>query len=440
MRSLVALLVLFSLLALGCERPFVEAEGPTLSLKAPNLDLVQTRPDLRLVVEATSFRRVSQVTANEVALAYDPSRRSWEGTVTLTPGTNRLILAATDAAGLTTVDTVFAAFVPFGFLQAPARLPEGRGGHTATLLPDGTVLVAGGAATIHTPALGDALLLQADERSFERLAAALVAARTGHTATLLPDGRVLLLGGARTERLTRLDELVDVVEAYDPAARTFTRLTYDGPPLRRAFHTATLVAAGAAPVVALFGGRGDVAYGAGPRLGTRQDVQRFRVEGDRLVLLDPAPGGSLGLKAVAGHVQVPLSAALSPTLVSGTYFAGATPDPVSAVVTAGPDASLRAQPTAPPLIARTRHAAAPLRSGYAALLGGLNEARQETYSEAELYAVPAERYFLFPTELAPAKRYGHTATKLPSQRILLVGGFSPLGTGITGSEYFLTDF
>jgi hypothetical protein len=69
-----------------------------------------------------------------------------------------------------------------------------RWGHTATLLPDGWVLVSGGfspgyvslaSAEIYDPALGT-----------WSLTGSMSTARWIHTATLLPDGRVLVSGGS----------------------------------------------------------------------------------------------------------------------------------------------------------------------------------------------------------------------------------------------------
>jgi hypothetical protein len=60
----------------------------------------------------------------------------------------------------------------------------GNLGHTATLLPDGTVLVAGPTPQLYDPARGT-----------WSVTAAMIQPRQAHTATLLPDGTVLVAGG-----------------------------------------------------------------------------------------------------------------------------------------------------------------------------------------------------------------------------------------------------
>ena len=72
--------------------------------------------------------------------------------------------------------------------------------HTATLLPDGRVLIAGGNATwiaeLYDPASG--------EFSY---GGPMVAGRRGHTATLLSDGRILIAGGYQGDKLLASAEL-----------------------------------------------------------------------------------------------------------------------------------------------------------------------------------------------------------------------------------------
>jgi hypothetical protein len=70
----------------------------------------------------------------------------------------------------------------------------GRFAHTATLLPDGTVLIAGGQGASGT-ALQSEEIYDPGTGDFSTVASGMVAARSNHTATLTLGGSVLLAGG-----------------------------------------------------------------------------------------------------------------------------------------------------------------------------------------------------------------------------------------------------
>jgi hypothetical protein len=141
---------------------------------------------------------------------------------------------------------VAGSLVAGGFLrQRPAPSPAGawtttggmltaRGGHTATLLDDGRVLVTGGFG------IGDAL---ASAELYEpasgnwTAAGDMAEAGLGRTATRLDDGRVLVVGGWGNS-----GDGTTLAELYDPAIGTWTA-TGRTITVHKA-HTATLLADG----------------------------------------------------------------------------------------------------------------------------------------------------------------------------------------------------
>src|SRR5213078_4533407 len=111
---------------------------------------------------------------------------------------------------------------------ATGSLGAGRYRHTATLLPSGKVLVAGGSngsdlssAELYDPASGT-----------WTATGSLGTARDAHTATLLPNGEVLVAGGYTGSALSS-------AELYDPASGTWTATGSLG--TARDAHTATLL-------------------------------------------------------------------------------------------------------------------------------------------------------------------------------------------------------
>lgn len=103
------------------------------------------------------------------------------------------------------------------------RLPPlhtARAKHTATVLSDGRVLVAGGADQRLQAFAKVELWDPAQQQWLPR--AAMHTSRYGHTAILLSDGRVLVSGGINEQ-----EALLNTTELYDPATDTWA----DGPPL-----------------------------------------------------------------------------------------------------------------------------------------------------------------------------------------------------------------
>ncbi len=99
-----------------------------------------------------------------------------------------------------------------------ASMNTPRGDHTATLLRDGRVLVAGGLGTnnnIHHPLSGAEIYDPASDQWTPT--GPMNIARSSHKATLLPDGRVLVVGGAGDAA-----EPLASAELFDPATGQWT--------------------------------------------------------------------------------------------------------------------------------------------------------------------------------------------------------------------------
>ncbi|MEE9533828.1 MAG: kelch repeat-containing protein [Acidimicrobiia bacterium] len=120
-------------------------------------------------------------------------------------------------------------------------MEEVRAGHTATLLKDGRVLVSGGSAgqaALGRPGLGEFVLASAElydpSTGIWSITESMAEPRSGHSAILLADGRVLVIGGASAE-------------AYDPSNDSWS--SAGSMSEEREDHTATLLDDGRVLVV-----------------------------------------------------------------------------------------------------------------------------------------------------------------------------------------------
>ena len=278
-----------------------------------------------------------------------------------------------------------------GSWSHPVNMGKRRTSHTATLLGSGKVLVAGGEN--FSGYLSSARLYDPVARTWAETGS-LATQRIVHTATLLPSGKVLVAGGNDGPGYLRLAEL------YDPAAGTWAET--GSLATARGAHTATLLPSGNVLVA------GGLESGSG-LLSSAE-------------LYDPATGrwrstGSLGT-ARDGHTATLLPS--GKVLVVGgsdgfhSYLSSAELyDPATGTW----------MPTGSLATARELHTATLLPSGKVLVAGGLGFGVPDpTYlSSAELYD-PASGIWTATGSLATTRDY-HTATLLPSGKVLVAGGF-----------------
>ena len=109
-------------------------------------------------------------------------------------------------------------------------------GQTATLLPDGSLLLVGGLG--QTGPVTAAFIEAHGSTQPIPLENVVNVPRAWHTSTLLPDGNVLVFGG-----LDSAEKVVATPELFDPSTATFNLLRTPGP-TPRAYHSATVLTDG----------------------------------------------------------------------------------------------------------------------------------------------------------------------------------------------------
>ena len=326
-------------------------------------------------------------------------------------------ITATDVVTATLTGTSNSIHVPAlasGF-TVTGSMTSARESHTATLLNDGKVLVVGGDArevlrycgppfhcTRHVP-LASAELFDPASGSFAGTGN-MVAPRTLHAATLLGDGKVLVTGG---DSGNDFSTPLATAEIFDISTGMFTPTS--NMVNARAGHTATLLANG--KVLVAGGSSGDAAE-----------------------LFDPATGeftatGSMVTSRTNGTATLLKN---GDVLVTGGDDASGNPvataelfDPTTGMFT----------PTGSMSVARAAHTATLLTSGEVLVTGGRSSgvANTTVIASAELFD-PATGAFVL-TGSMESPRELHTAAKRTDGKVLVTGGLS--GTGdLSTAELF----
>ncbi len=287
---------------------------------------------------------------------------------------------------------------PSGF--AVTQMLGERALHTATLLPNGKVLVAGGVIlTAQTQvALSTAELFDPSTGSWAATGS-LSSARFNHTATLLPNGRVLVVGGQAGRGI------LDEAELYDPVTGAWTKTANPG--VARHSHTATLLRTGQ---VLIAGGNGS-------------NFQPIR----SAQLYDPA-NGATGNWANFQDLPQARSHHSATLLPDGTVFVfgGMTLDTQllnNAALYAPATGWVTRSFNNPPNF-RWAHAATLLPNNRLLISGGQGGKTQTDSNtalpESEIYNHTAG---VFETNRPiTGSRFEHTATLLPNGKVLLAGG------------------
>jgi N-acetylneuraminic acid mutarotase len=284
---------------------------------------------------------------------------------------------------------------------AAGSLATARSGHTATLLQSGRVLVAGG---YNGNYLASAELYDPTTNTWSA-AGSLVTARHDHTATLLPSGKVLVAGGDNGSSLAS-------AELYDPTTNTWSpagSLATD-----RYHHTATLLPSGKVLVADGYRFHDYPGY--------------YSVSLASAELYDPATNtwSAAGSLATDRYHHTATLLPSGKVLVAGGFGSSGTPlasadlyDPTTNTWSA---ASSMAN-------ARSGPMATLLESGKVLVAGGWGKVVVDggwttvsLHESAELYN-PATNTWSAAGSLATA-RSGHTATLLPSGKALVVGGYN----------------
>jgi len=217
----------------GPKGPSGAGPGHALTMHLGRVGHIQTTlPDGRVVV-AGGFRNTRGLLppANSDVEVFDPRSLTFHVVARMT--TARVLFTETALAdgcvvliGGSPTTTVDLFYPDTNTLEPGGEIADPRAAHSATLLSDGRILLVGGmreAVTFHDGGLHEERRSMKSIEAYDPrtqtsrlLGASLNVPRQGHSATLLKDGRVLLIGGTWQKRTEIIDATNETV-AWGPA-------------------------------------------------------------------------------------------------------------------------------------------------------------------------------------------------------------------------------
>ena len=340
-----------------------------------------------------------------------------------------------------------------GTFTATGSMNTARDEHTATLLANGKLLIAGGSKSTtsnSTLTLASAELYDPSAGTFSPTGNMTVA-RLLHSATLLADGRVLIAGGYST---FPAQQSLASAELYDPSTGTFTAT---GSMLTAGAGNATLLANGKVliahdptlsdnPIAAeVYDPATGTFFATGNQNTNPNDTSQTAalLPNGRVILVaccaqiqlyDPA-SGAFSLTNVAGLLQnLAQNFDFTMTLLTNGKFLfsggcsceGTPGDFVSASVSLYDPSTGTAAATGTMTTSRTLHSATQLPDGTVLIAGGLKSTNSRDFNgTTELYD-PVSGTFSRSGDMITG-RYDHSATLLRDGRVLIAGGLGGLG-------------
>jgi serine/threonine protein kinase len=326
--------------------------------------------------------------------------------------------------------------------------PFARARHTASLLPGGSVLFAGGRDTHH--ALHSAVLYEPKAGGLSRLQP-MAFDRSDHAAASLQNGRVLVCGGLSGRILAS-------AELSDSRASSFMETGSMTTPRRR--HSATLLPGGVVLVAGGWDGRRelddaevyDATNGQFQSVGTMFSPRESHTASllrDGQVLLSGGlcvgyPQDSAEIYDAptkffrrVGSMTSARSGHTATLLRDGSVLVvgGRLNDPLNSAECFDPQSGTY-RPVSPMRVAREGHTATLTGDGLVLIIGGANE----TGALAPIEAYDPSTGRFFDVGRIDKARVDHTATLLPDGRMLIAGGFDTAGRPLDSIELLTLEY